>query len=253
MANQNHELLINCFLIPIYNEEENLDTLFTNLINNAPNATETHFIFVDDCSQDQSISKINTLFANTNYEVLSKSQNEGPGDSFNLGFEHILKKFSTERDVRVITMEADNTSDIKLLPTMLVLSDCGYDLVLASVYAQGGGFSNTSFFRKLLSFTANMVFRMVFNIKVLTLSSFYRVYDIQLLRKIKDRNEKIIQEKGFICMLEILIKAIREEAKLIEVPMVLKSDERVGKSKMKVFKNSISYIRFLFSFKLNRE
>jgi hypothetical protein len=48
-------------------------------------------------------------------------------------------------------------------------------------------------------------------------------------------------------MIEILLKAIREDAKIIEVPMILKSNVRKGKSKMKIWKTSWSYIKFLIT------
>ena len=126
----------------------------------------------------------------------------------------------------------------------------GFSLVLASVYAQGGGFSKTSFFRVLLSFVANMFLRMMFDIKVLTLSSFYRIYSVEQLQKIKTQYGIIIREAGFICMVEILIKAIKTEATVIEVPMKLRSDNRVGKSKMKIVKTIRAYIKFLLGTRL---
>ena len=125
-----------------------------------------------------------------------------------------------------------------------------YSLVLASVYAQGGGFEETSFIRKLISSIANLLFRFVFDVKVLTISSFYRVYSVKLLRDIKKSKGHLITEKGFICMLEILMKAINCNAKIIEVPMVLKSSKRKGKSKMKILKTIIDYIKFLIRMKI---
>ena len=126
-------------------------------------------------------------------------------------------------------------------------TDWKYDLVLASVYAQGGGFSKTSIFRKLISFIANQLLRFIFGIKILTLSSFYRVYTVSIIKSIKSHYGKIITENGFICMLEILIKSIRIGTKIIEVPMILNSDKRIGKSKMKIIKTSIRYIHFLLT------
>jgi dolichol-phosphate mannosyltransferase len=101
------------------------------------------------------------------------------------------------------------------------------------------------------SFFANLILRLVFDIKVLTLSSFYRVYKISLIKAIKEKNKDIITETGFISMIEILIKAIKLEAKIIEVPMLLKSENRKGKSKMKIFKTIVSYLKFLFTNKNN--
>ena len=235
------------FLIPVFNESLNLATLAENIIPLYPNHHK-FYIFVDDGSTDQTIPLLHSLFAGGNVKVIEKEANIGPGDSFNRGFEWILDHSNDDEDI-IITMEGDNTSDISILPHMIKISEMGYDLVLASAYAQGGGFEKTSLIRKIISFFANMLFRAFFNIKVLTLSSFYRVYKITLIKSIKIEYNSIIREKGFICMLEILIKAIHVHAKIIEVPMMLKSDQRKGKSKMKIITNTLSYLRFLLSFK----
>lgn len=235
------------FLIPVFNESQNLETLAKRIIPLYPDQHK-FFVFVDDGSTDQTVSLIRSLFAGHTIQVIEKPENIGPGDSFNRGFEWILDHSNCENDL-VITMEGDNTSDISILPHMVKIAEMGYDLVLSSVYVQGGGFEKTSLLRKIISFIANMLFRVFFNIKVLTLSSFYRVYKITLLQKIKKESGILIREKGFICMLEILIKAIHANAKVIEVPMLLKSDQRKGKSKMKIMINSLSYLRFLLSYK----
>jgi dolichol-phosphate mannosyltransferase len=232
------------FLIPVFNEALNLPLLAGNLKSSLPSQNK-FYVFVDDGSVDNSSNVIEQLFQGFNFIILGDGDNHGPGFSFNLGFEWILANSVGSND-RIITMEADNTSDIGLLYRMLCISDLGYDLVLASVYAQGGGFEKTSFIRKLLSAVANLFFRFLFNVKVLTLSSFYRIYNVSIIKKIQKTYPEIIKEKGFICKLEILLKAIRCEAHIIEVPMKLHSSKRIGKSKMKIFKTSILYFNFLF-------
>jgi len=128
---------------------------------------------------------------------------------------------------------------------MVSISALDYDLVLASVYAQGGGFEKSSFIRKLISFSANMFLRFAFNIKIQTLSSFYRVYRLNLIKRIKQNYNTIISEKGFVCICEILLKAVRLNASIIEIPMVLKSLNRKDRSKMKVLSTIGQYIRFI--------
>jgi dolichol-phosphate mannosyltransferase len=233
------------FLIPVFNEAQNLDALHQGLSRVLPES-EKHYVFVDDCSTDGTVARLKQLFPQNTLTVITKEINAGPGDSFNRGFEWILSHSQSEKDC-VVTLEGDNTSDLSILPAMHTLSGMGYELVLSSVYAQGGGFEKTSFFRKFISFFANMLFRAFFNIKVLTLSSFYRVYHISMLKRVKTKYPVLIREKGFICMLEILIKSIKVKASIIEVPMTLKSDLRKGKSKMKIMKNTMSYLRFLMS------
>jgi dolichol-phosphate mannosyltransferase len=237
-------------LIPTYNESLNIQRLY-NELSFIKLDEELHFVFSDDGSNDNTIELIQSIFEQKNTTILKAKQNAGPGNAFNSGFEWILENSMNITD-RIVTMEADCTSDISILTDLLSINKLGYDLVLASVYAQGGGFSKTSFFRKLLSSIANLFFRFAFNVKVLTLSSFYRVYSVDLIRKVKLNHPQLIKEKGFICMLEILLKCIEVNAKIIEVPMILNSDKRVGKSKMKIFKTSITYFKFLFRYKFKK-
>jgi dolichol-phosphate mannosyltransferase len=237
-------------LIPVFNEAQNIETLRDSIIP-VLDKYEAKYVFVDDGSSDNSKGLIREAFYGKNFVVLGDGDNHGPGFSFNIGLNWIIEDSKSDKDA-ILTMEADNTSDIELLPTMLALNGLGFDLILASIYCQGGGFDNTGLLRKILSFGANFMLRLFFNIKVLTLSSFYRVYSITLLKRIKFNYEELISEKGFISMVEILIKSIKQEAKVIEVPMKLMSSKRKGKSKMKLVSTILSYIRFLHSSALNK-
>lgn len=232
-------------LIPFYNEEQNIKNLYEEILNFiVKKYHNVYFVFVDDCSTDNTVSLLKNYFSKLNYIVLTKDTNKGPGDSFNKGFEWVLANAS--EDDLIVTLEADCTSDMGILDTMINLSNTGFNLVLASVYAQSGGFENTTFFRKILSFGANFLLRFILNIKVLTLSSFYRVYSVKLIQRVASQNDKIISEKGFLSMIEILYKCIEADAHVIEVPMTLKSNKRIGKSKMKIFKTFLSYVKFIF-------
>lgn len=237
------------FLIPIYNEALNIPQLYNELSTALPN-NNCFFVFSDDGSADNSKALLQNYFKDLPHVVLGDGTNKGPGHAFNVGFDWILAQDYSSEDI-VVTLEADGTSDIRLLPEMIGINRLGYDMVLASVYAQGGGFEHTTFLRKLISSIANLLYRFLFNIKVQTLSSFYRVYNINLLAKIKNKYGSIISETGFICMLEVLIKAVDTKARMIEVPMVLASSKRKGASKLKIIKTTLQYFRFLASVKRN--
>ena len=238
------------FLIPVYNEEQNLKQLCTDLKNVLADQ-QRHYVFVDDCSSDGSIDVLRQELPLAQLQILSKEGQRGPGDSFNRGFEWILEHSNEPADL-IVTLEGDNTSDLDILNRMILISELGYQLVLASVYAQGGSFDKTSFMRKVSSSAANFIFRFFFGIRVQTLSSFYRVYHVDLLRLIKERYGSIIKEAGFISMLEVLVKAIRLNAPIIEVPVKLMSQMRKGQSKMKKVRTMMDYIRFLLTFRDSR-
>lgn len=230
------------FLIPVYNEASNLKNLYRELTS-WQSKEDVHYVFSDDGSTDHSTKLIGELFIDRTFTILGDGLNRGPGAAFNAGFEWILKN-SSPHD-KVVTLEADCTSDLSILNVMLTLHGLGYDLVLSSVYAQGGGFEKTSILRKFISTVANFMFRFLFDVKVLTLSSFYRIYSVALLKRIQERFGNIITEPGFVCMLEILVRSIHCDAKIIEVPMQLHSSKRIGPSNMKVLKTTLHYFRFL--------
>lgn len=238
-------------LLPVYNEEGNIANLHHELSQLLP-GEDKYFVFSDDGSKDNSLSLIKTHFKDVKYIILGDGINRGPGSAFNTGFNWILENSTNENDV-VVSLECDCTSDLGILPHMLGINKMGYELVLASVYAQGGGFDNTSLARRFVSSTANLLYRFLFKLNVQTLSSFYRVYSMSLLKRIKEKYKEPITEAGFICMLEMLLKSIRCDAKLVEVPMMLHSNKRVGKSKMKIFKTTMQYFRFLVTFKDKNE
>lgn len=236
-------------LLPIFNEAENIPNLFKEL---AELSLDDNFFYVfsDDGSTDRSYEVINSFFKDKPFVILGDGINRGPGFAFNSGFQWIISQSKSPEDI-IVTMEADCTSDLSILPLMIFLCKSNYDLVLASVYAQGGGFEKTSYFRKLISTIANYSFRIIFDVHVQTLSSFYRVYRISLIKKLNSEfQQKILKENGFVSMLEILLKAIKNNASIIEVPMKLRSSKRIGKSKMKVFQTSIRYLQFLVKTKI---
>lgn len=237
-------------VIPIFNEEQNISNLY-NELEKCSFEEDYLFVFSDDGSSDNTKHEIEYHFPKENTILLGDGINRGPGFAFNIGLEWVIKHSKNDFD-SVVTLEADCTSDLEILPVMMALNQLKFDLVLASVYAQGGGFDSTGLIRKFISSVANLLYRFVFDIKVHTISSFYRVYSVTLLKKIKLKYGNLIDEQGFICMLEILTKAIHCEAKIIEVPMVLKSTKRLGKSKMKIVKTTMDYLKFLIKIKLKK-
>ncbi len=120
---------------------------------------EKFFVFVDDGSTDNSISTIEQHFGKNNAVILENKKNFRPGYSFNKGFDWITNNSKDDND-RIVTLEGDNTSSTDILPNMLTISGLSYDLVLASVYAQGGGLGKTNIFRVIISLFANLIIRL---------------------------------------------------------------------------------------------
>ena len=151
-----------------------------------------------------------------------------------------------QADDLILTLEGDGTSDLAILPRMLRRArEEGDQLVLASCYLYGGGIRGTQMHRVGLSHIANGLMKKALGLSGLsTLSSFYRLYTLQALRRMHERwGEGFIRSRGFECQVEILYRAAQLRLPISEVPMVLDNSRRVGGSKMRILRTSLAYLR----------
>jgi dolichol-phosphate mannosyltransferase len=236
------------FVIPAYNEEENLEHLFDNVRKfMAYFEHEYRVILVNDGSTDGTVEVVQRLQKTLPITLVNHAQNHGPGHAFMSGF-HVALDMAADDDM-VVTIEADNTSDLLILNKMLEQCRRGHDLVLASVYGKGkvvGAPLN----RKVLSWCANSMLKMVLQIKgVHTFSSFFRVYRAAMLKQAMALyQDRLMEEAGFACMVELLVKLHRLGYRIVEVPMLLDSKIRVGESKMKAIRTTISYFKLMYRY-----
>lgn len=79
----------------------------------------------------------------------------------------------------------------------------------------------------------------------------YRLYSAKIIKKAFACYGKngLVQEEGFLCMVEILLKLRALNLKAGEVGFVLRYDRKAGPSKMKVLKTILGYFRLLVRFK----
>lgn len=229
-------------VIPIFNELENLPNLIDSIENLKSSNMHISMIFCDDGSNDGSRHWLENEQEKGRLVVLGDGNNDGPGVAFENGFQYVLQKLP-DFDF-LLTMEGDGTADLSSLPAML---DCikDADVVLASVYLRGGGFSKTNWARLIISKFANGLTRLCLNLPYQTLTSFYRIYRVSTLHQLQKDNNPIFSEKGFICQVEILYKLHRKGFVIKEIPTTLFTDRRKGKSKMKLGKTMNAHVRFL--------
>ena len=242
------------FVIPAYNEEENLDFLITNIDKFMHFfGYDYHIFLVNDGSTD------NTAIVAQNYKndgipltLLNHKENYGPGRAFKTGFGAALN-VASDSDI-IVTIEADNTSDLCVLNRMLEQCKRGNDLVLASVYGEGA-IVGAPLHRKIFSHCCNIILQIIFRIKgVNTFTSFFRVYRASMLKEAMDiYKDKLIEEGGFICMLELLVKLHKLGYQITQVPMLLDFRIRMGNSKMKSVRNIKDTLRFIWKYLTNHE
>ncbi len=130
-------------LIPTFNEEQNVNKL-SLLIKQLVQKIDYRILIVDDCSSDKTVDLLRGELVGFDIEILTKTENKGPGDSFKIGFLRILENSKNDHD-QVLTFEADNTISVADLTRLIYIAGAGFDLVLASPYAQGEVFKKLVF------------------------------------------------------------------------------------------------------------
>lgn len=233
------------FLVPAFNEEANLPFLFSNL-RRISGYLELKYrvVIVNDCSSDGTSALSHEAAKEQPITVIDFPENRGPGAAFDAAFQSALEN-SVDGDI-FVTIEADNTSDLCILSKMIERIDRGADVALASVYGTGK-VVGAPLSRRLLSFFANILMKVTLGMPhVNTFSSFFRMYRREGIAKVYQLyGDQTVSEPGFVCMVELLIKFKHAGLKMVEAPMLLDSNIRVGDSKMKIMRTTLSYFRVL--------
>ncbi len=234
-------------VIPIYNELENIPTLVASLnrLDAAIAEFKLYVIFSDDGSTDGTPGQIDKATLAPDHHVIANPKNRGPGAAVAAAFAYLTTRL-TDVDW-VMTMEGDNTSDPATVIRMLTRRKEGYEMVMASVYAYGGGFQDVQWHRLLLSYTANEIVKCKLRIYGLhTLSSFFRLYSAPLIRRLNTHyGNTIIDMDGFGWAVEMLYKCIVVSATITEIETRVDWSQRQGKSKMKLLRTAREYVHIL--------
>lgn len=223
-------------VIPCYNEQEALPYLANTLrsveFELADAGYNADFIFVDDRSEDDTLSLLNELFrSRSNVRIIRHEANQGVAAAVMSG----LRAAETEI---VCSLDCDCTYDPLELVKMLPLLDKRVDLVTASPYHKNGGVRNVPSWRLFLSRGASFLYRRVLRSKLDTYTSCFRVYRRSSFADIE------LTENGFLGVAEMLGRVDLAGGKIVEFPTVLEV-RLFGISKMKTVKTVAGHLRLL--------
>ncbi|MCX6182801.1 MAG: glycosyltransferase [Bacteroidetes bacterium] len=223
-------------LLPCYNEEQNLPKLLGRINSLAEQMPyiDLQVLIVNDGSKDNTLKVAHDFQMSIPKEVLDVNPNKGLANAMREGLKTAAKDLN-DNDI-VIPMDGDDSHNPFLMERMIKQINEGSDVVIASRFQKGSRVHGLTKFREFTGWAAGMMFRVFIPIKgVKDFTCGYRAYKIEILRKADSKfGDKFIEEQGFACMAEIIIKLGKIGAIVHEMPMILRYDRKIGDSKMNV-------------------
>ena len=232
--------------LPAYNEEQGLPKLFRGFRDAMGAANlRARVVIVDDGSKDHTREVIREWSSKLSIDLILHGENRGLGETIRDALK--CAAALAEPDDTIVTMDADNTHDPVLIPSMIRLLGAGKDVVIASRYRPGSRVVGLEPHRRLVSYGARMLFQIVHPISgVRDYTCGFRAYRARAVKDAFARHgDALITERGFACMAELLLRLSRMGLQMGEVPMVLRYDQKEGASKMKVARTVLKTLRLM--------
>ncbi len=234
-------------VLPAYNEEKNVHNVLSSISSDLSEILEhTHIIVVDDGSIDETYNKCLEYQNPINLVVLKNPINLGLPKTLESGFKFALSK--TKDDDIVICMDCDSSHLPSQVYSMIAQIEKGSDIVVASRYQKGASVQGVTNFRKLLSYGASFLFSNLLRVPNLKdYSSGFRAYRAKNLKEtLNKEGDRIFSLKGFACSTAIILSIYRlTNAKISEIPIDLRYDQKQGASKIKIFTTVIATLKLL--------
>ena len=226
-------------MMPAYNEEKDLPGLLDRIERALADWADYRVLVVDDGSSDRTAELVREAAARMPVELIQHPRNLGLGAAIRTG----LKAAASGSGV-VVTMDADNSQGPELIRAMVERIGEGFDVVIASRFQPGSQEIGVPPFRKFLSHLSSAGIRLLVRYPgARDYTCGFRVYRAETLRRLIDLfGDSFVRENGFSCMLELLLNLREVEARVAEVPLVLRYDLKEGASKMRVLRTMWRYV-----------
>jgi glycosyltransferase involved in cell wall biosynthesis len=209
-------------IVPTYNEKENIEALVTQLL---ALPTGVRVIVVDDNSPDGTGEITDRLAAESEgrVSVIHRAGKLGLGTAYIAGFKQAL----AEGADLVCSMDADFSHNPRYIPDIVEKIEQGHDLVIGSRYVRGGG-SNHNIVRKVFSWGANTITRVMLGLHAHDTTAGFRCYRREVLESL---DLDSIKSSGYSFLFEMLYNVERRGWRVGEVPIFFE-DRRLGASKV---------------------
>ena len=226
-------------VIPVFNEEESLPSLFSKLDMLYPSLknhgySDYEVVFVNDGSRDSSRSLLEVYSReNQNIRIVNHETNRGIGASLKTGFSASLGEI-------VVTIDADSNYDHLQIPNLLSQLTPDTQVVTASPFLKKGSW-NYPWHRFVLSQGVVWMYRAVLLGRtqgIHTFTSGFRAYRREVLANVQP------QANDFLITAEMLVRCLLAGYQVREFHAVI-YERTHGRSKLRAFKTMLSHLRFM--------
>jgi dolichol-phosphate mannosyltransferase len=234
-------------VLPAYNEEANLGNLLRRIFESLTDERlGFSIIVVDDGSSDRTQQILEEYGRDFPLTIHRHTRNQGLGATIRDGLREAAA-MANERDI-VITMDADESHTPGLMIRMIRMIREGYDVVIASRYQRGSRVYGLGLGRRAISRGASLLMRALFPTPgVSDFTCGYRAYRAEALQQAyAEYGESLVDQDGFQCMVDILLKLRKLPLIFGEVPLILRYDLKRGQSKMRLMKTSVNTLGLLW-------
>jgi dolichol-phosphate mannosyltransferase len=239
-------------VLPAFNEEGGIARLLERLDEAMDESgLPYHVVVVDDGSTDDTLRIVREHAERLPITIVEHRVNQGLGVAIRDGLIEAQRR-ATDADV-IVTMDADDTHAPGLILRMVRMIREGHDVVIASRYQKGARTIGVPRSRRFWSFSASIVFRVLFPTHgVRDYTCGFRAYRVEALRAAVERyGLQFVDQDGFQCMVDILLKLRRLDLVFGEVPIILRYDQKEGGTKMRVGETARNTLRLAFRTRLS--
>ncbi len=240
-------------VLPAYNEAGSIGPLLDALLRELDaDYPDFAILVVNDGSTDRTAAIVHGYESTGRVTLIDQPANRGLAETLRTGLLAAVRQ--ARPDDVVVVMDADNTHPAGLVFRMTRLIREGNDVVIASRYREGSHVRGLTLYRKALSSGASWLFRVVFPTPgVRDYTCGYRAYRAgMLMQLVAKHGREFISERGFACMVDILLRLREQGAIFSEVPLVLRYDRKEGRSKMQVSRTIRETLALLVRRRLGR-
>ncbi len=210
-------------VLPTYNEIENLVRAVAGI-----RQSGAAVLIVDDNSPDGTGELADRLAAGDDaVTVMHRRTKTGLGDAYAAGFAAALQGTAS----LIGQMDADGSHDPMDLPRLCeVVVDGGADVAIGSRYVPGGSTAGWSWFRRMLSSTANHYVRLMLGVPTHDSTAGFRIYRADALRRL---DPATCRSANYAFQVEMTYRAVGAGLRIVEVPIRF-IERSEGDSKMSI-------------------